>query len=300
MRAIQFKEHGAPEVLGFVELDLPSPGAGQVQVRVAAIGVNPADYKWRSGFNLRYYPLPLPHVPGYDVAGEVAALGEGVTSLKVGDRVAATVDSAYAEYVVAAEEACATLPAGVEFLQAAAIPCPALTGVEMVEEGIAPTSGQTVLVTGATGGVGRFAARAAQRLGARVIAAVRKDYFDEARALGFREVVDIRAPLPDGVRPDFVADTVGGPDVARLCRSLADDGRIVTVATTPIEGEGLSSQPAVFGYHADGARLAKILDDIAAGGITMPVARTLPLASAAEAHRLLEEGGVRGRVVLIP
>ena len=223
MKAVQFEEHGPPEVLKMVELDPPVAAPGQVQIRVAAIGVNPADYKWRNGFNLRYFPLSLPHVPGYDVAGTVAAVGDGVTAFSVGDRVFATVNGAYAEYAVADATHCGVIPDNVDDAQAAALPCPALTGVEMVEEGIAPTGDQTVLVTGATGGVGRFAAWAAKGLGCRVVVAVRDAYADEARALGFEEVIGFDGPLPD-LLFDHVADTVGGPAVGRLCRNLKPGG----------------------------------------------------------------------------
>jgi len=300
VKAIQFKEHGTPEVLKLVELEAPAAAAGQVQIRVEAVGLNPADYKWRSGFNLRYYPLPLPHVPGYDVAGTISAVGEGVVGFKIGDRILATVNGAYAEYAVADASAIAPIPDGADFVQAAALPCSSLTGVEMVEEGVAPSSGQTVLVTGATGGVGRFAAWAAKGLGCRVIMAVRESYMDEARKLGFGDVIVLGGPVPDGLRFDHIADTVGGPEVAHLARNLAPGGRFITVATTPIDPEGLPAEPKVFGYHPDGERLSRIINAIATGAITMPVARTLPLTEAAEAHRLLEEGGVRGRVVLLP
>ena len=299
MKAIQYDRHGPPEVMELVELAPPRPGAGQIQIRVAAAGVNPADYKWRNGFNLRYYPLPLPHVPGYDIAGEVSAIGDGVSGFKVGDRVAATVNGAYAEYAVADAASCALIPDGVDFTQAAALPCAALTGVQLVEEGVAPTAGQTVLVTGATGGVGRFAALAAMRLGARVIVAVRDEYADEARSLGVHEVISFDGALPENLSFDHVADTVGGAKVARLCGKLVPGGKIMTVATTPIEGAELPAEPRVFGYHADGKRLGHILNDIATGVMVMPVAKTLPLASAAKAHEAMEQGSIGGRIVLL-
>src|SRR3954469_23959414 len=129
MKAIRFDRHGAPDVLELVEIDTPQPGPGQVQIRVHAAGVNPADYKWRNGFNLRYMPLPLPHIPGYDVAGIVSGVGQGVTAFAPGDWVVATVNEAYAEVAVAEATACAKLPDQVDFVQAAALPCSALTGM---------------------------------------------------------------------------------------------------------------------------------------------------------------------------
>jgi NADPH2:quinone reductase len=298
MKAIRFDRHGAPDVLELVEIDAPQPAPGQVQVRVHAAGVNPADYKWRNGFNLRYMPLPLPHVPGYDVAGIVSGVGQGVTAFALGDRVVATVNEAYAEYAVAEATACAKLPDQVDFVQAAALPCSALTGMEMIEEGLCPSSGDTVLVTGATGGVGRFAAKAARDLGARVIVAVRPTYVDEVRKLGFEDVVTFDNELPDDLAFDHVADTVGGEAVARLCRRLKPGGRIITVATTPIAPEGLPTAPTVFGYHADGERLSRIVAAVGDGSMQMPVARTFPLAEAAAAQQCVEDGSNRGRVVI--
>ena len=299
MKAIQFERHGDPDVLQLVDLPTPEAGSGQVLIRIHAAGVNPADYKWRNGFNLRYYPLPLPHVPGYDVAGTVTTVGEGVTGFAVGDRVLATVNGAYAEYAVAQQDACAHIPDGVDFVQAAALPCPALTGMELVELAIRPTAGQTVLVTGATGGVGRFAAKAVKDLGATLVAAVRPAYVQEARDLGFDRVVPFGEPLPEDLRFDHVADTVGGDEVALMCRHLKPGGLIRTVATTPIDPAGLPAEPQVFGYQSDGERLSRIVAAVADGTMPMPVARTYPLVEAGAAQQCVEDGGARGRVVLV-
>jgi NADPH:quinone reductase-like Zn-dependent oxidoreductase len=271
-----------------------------VQLRVAAAGVNPADFKWRAGMLHQLSPLSFPHVVGYDVAGVVTAVGPGVTRFKPGDRIVATVRAGYAETAVAEESVCAPLPEAFDFVQAAALPCAALTGVQMVEDGVRPKSGETVLVTGATGGCGRFAVNAAVALGANVVAAVRPAYFDEARQLGARDVFSLDEGDGGRFSFDHVADTVGGPAVARLCRRTAPGGAIVTVSTTPIDGEGLPGPVKFFAYKPDGARLAKIVDSVARGAITMPVARRLPFSSAAEAHRLMEAGGLAGKIVLEP
>jgi NADPH:quinone reductase-like Zn-dependent oxidoreductase len=300
MRAVQFEEYGPAEVLHLVDVETPAAGPGQVQLRVAAAGVNPADFKWRAGLFQTMMPLTFPHVLGYDAAGTVTAVGPGVTRFKTGDRVVATVKSGYAEYAVTDEALCALLPEALDFAQGAALPCAALTGVQLVEQGICPEKGQTVLVTGATGSVGRFSVQAALALGAHVVAAVRPSYFDEARQLGANEVISIEDGDREGLAFDHVADTVGGPAVAKLCRHVAPGGVIATVATTPIDPEGLPTAPKFFGYNPNGARLARIVDDVASGVIPMPVARRLPLAEAAEAHRLMEAGGLRGKVILEP
>jgi NADPH:quinone reductase-like Zn-dependent oxidoreductase len=300
MRVIQFGQYGAPDVLQIAERDTPVPGAGQVQVRVKAAGLNPADVKWRDGLFRDLMPLTLPHVVGYDVAGIVTALGPDVTRFKMGDRIVASVQSGYADFAVADQKACTLLPASFDFVLAAALPCAALTGVQLIEDGIRPQPGQIVLVTGATGAVGRFAVKAARDLGARVVAAVRPAYAGEALALGAEQIVPLGEPANEDLLFDHVADTVGGPDVAGLCRHVKPGGLIRTVATTPIDPTGLPSQPAFFGFHPDGDRLARIVRDVASGVIAMPVARRLPLTEAAEAHRLFERGGVGGKIVLEP
>ena len=300
MRAMQFDSFGGPEVLYLAQIDAPMPAAGQIQIQVAATGVNPADCKWRQGMFRDRSPVRLPHVVGYDVAGMVSAVGPGVTGLQAKDCVVASVRAGYAEFAVANVAACARLPAGFDFVTAASLPCAALTGMQMIEDGVRPQKGQAVLITGATGAVGRFAVHAAAAMGARVIAAVRYPYFEEARQLGAHEVIELDGGRRQFNSFDHVADTVGGPSVAELCRHLAPGGSIITVSTTPIDATGLSAQPTFFAYRTEGARLAQILEEVAAGKMHMPIAKRLPLTSAAEAHRLMERGGLRGKIVLEP
>lgn len=300
MRAIQFDDYGPPSVLHLAEIDAPTAGHGQLQIRVAAAGVNPADFKWREGMFRNIHPVRLPHVVGYDVAGTVSALGSGVTSFKVGDRIVASVRFGYAEFAVAAASACAKVPDDFDLGLAAALPCAGLTGSQMIEEGVRPRKGQTVLITGATGAVGRLAVHAALGLGVRVVAAVRPSYFDAARQLGAQVVIPLEGDYTGNETFDHVADTVGGPAVANLCRHLVPGGSIITVSTTPIDPTGLPGTPTFFAYHPDGVRLEQIVKDVVSGTIAMPVAHRLPFASAAEAHRLMEAGGVGGKIILEP
>lgn len=300
MRAIQFDAYGPPEVLHVAEVERPVPGPGQLLLKVVAAGVNPADHKWRSGFLHFMMPLTFPHIVGYDVAGTVAALGPDVGGFRPGDRIVASVNAGYAEYAVADASACALLPADFPFDQAAAFPCPALTGVQVIERGMRPEKGQRVLITGATGGVGRFAVQAALGLGAHVTAAVRPAYFDLARAFGAHEVVSIEDDGNGGFRFDHAADTIGGPAATRWCRHVAPGGKILTVANAPLDEAVLASPVEFFTYRHDGARLARIVESVASGAMPMPVARRLPFEQAAEAHRLMEAGGIGGRIILAP
>jgi NADPH:quinone reductase-like Zn-dependent oxidoreductase len=303
MRAVQMSGYGGPEVLQLGERPTPEPGPGEVRVQAMAIGVNPADWKWRSGWFKDMIPFTFPHVPGYDVAGVVDAVGEGVSGLSRGDRVVTMtqphLQGAYAEYVVAAADATAKIPANLDFPTAAALPTPGLTGVQLIEEMIRPAAGQTVLVTGAVGGVGRFCVHAVKRAGARVVAAVRASQADEARAIGADEVIVLGQPYA-GAPFDAVADTVGGPDVAALCKHVKAGGAIGTVSTTPIDPAGLPSEPAFFAYHADAKRLGELAEVAAKGELPVPVGKRLPLAEAGQAQRLVEAGGTGGKVVLEP
>jgi NADPH:quinone reductase-like Zn-dependent oxidoreductase len=304
MRVIQMSGYGGPDVLQLGERETPEPGPGQVRVRVQAVGVNPADWKWRAGWFKDMIPFSFPHVPGYDAAGVVDAVGEGVSGFAKGDRVvtmtAPDKQGAYAELVVAAADATAKIPANLDFATAAALPTPGLTGVQLVEEMLKPKAGETVLVTGAVGGCGRFSLHAAKKLGARVVAAVRASAAAEARALGADEVITLDGGEWTGAPFDAVADTVGGPAVAKLCRHVKPGGLIGTVSTTPIDPAGLPSQPAFFAYHADAARLAELAEVAARGELPVPVATRLPFAEAGKAQQLVEAGGQGGKVVLEP
>jgi NADPH:quinone reductase-like Zn-dependent oxidoreductase len=303
MRAIRFDDYGPVEALHLAEVDKPVPGPGELLVRVAAAGVNPADGKWRQGMFKSFIPIALPHVPGYDIAGTVEAVGEDVAGWHVGDRVVGllgnTTHGGYAEFAAAEAHACARVPESLDLAVAAALPVAGLTGAQMIEEQIRPAAGETVLVTGAVGAVGRFIVHAALAEGAKVVAAVRPAQADEARSLGASEVIALDQEV-SGMTFDHVADTVGGPAVAKLCRQLRPGGRICTAATDPIDPEGLAAEPVFIFLYQDGARLQRIVDEIAAGGLPVPIARRMPLARAAEAQRLTAAGGLGGKIILEP
>lgn len=299
MRAIAFNRYGGPDVLEALDLLVPVPGPGEVLIAVRAVAVNPADGKWRAGLFREIAPVPFPHVPGYDVAG-IVEQGEGVPA---GARVAVMLDSftkgGYAEYATAKAAHVAILPDAMTFETAAAIPTAALTGLQMVERAADVQPKQRVLITGAVGAVGHVALHAARERGARIVAGVRADQAKEARALGADEIAIIGEDWSgDGF--DHVIDTLGGSDVARLCRHLAPGGRIVTAATRPIDPAGLPATPTFFGVTSDGTDLARLVFAVASGALTMPVARTLPLDRAAEAQAAVDAGGTGGKIVLLP
>jgi NADPH:quinone reductase-like Zn-dependent oxidoreductase len=301
MRVVRFDDYGPAEVLYLADVPTPTPGPGELLVRVAAAGVNPADGKWRDGMFKSFIPIGLPHVPGYDIAGTVEAVGDGVDGFRPGDRVTGllgnTTHGGYADYAVAEAHACARVPASLDLGIAAALPVAALTGVQMIEEQIKPARGESVLVTGAVGAVGRFIVHAALAKGAKVIAAVRPSQAEEARALGASEVIALDGDASNLIF-DLVADTVGGPAVTVLCRRLRPGGRICTAATDLIDPAGLAAEPVFIFLHQDGPRLQRIVEEVAAGAIPVPIARRLPLAAAAEAQTLTAAGGLGGKIIL--
>lgn len=307
MRVMQFDHYGPPDVFYTTEVARPKAGPNEVLIEMKSIGTNPADTYLRYGKYAQRGEVKFPRIVGLDGAGVVAAVGPGVTDFRVGDRVvASTKTGSYATYATAITKDCAKIPEGVDFDTAASLPCAALTGVQLVEDGLPKLkAGQTVMVTGATGSVGRFALYAARMKGAKVIAAVRTAYMDEARALGADSAISTDADLPAGFHVDYVADTIGGKVAAKLCQAVIPTGMIVTSVTAPngdagIDPAGLPVPPVHFTYHHDGKRLAQLVADVKAGKVSMPIAQRLPLKDAAEAHRLIEKGGSGGKIVLIP
>jgi NADPH:quinone reductase-like Zn-dependent oxidoreductase len=295
MKAVTIAGYGGPEVLTVATVPPPVPAEGERLVEVTAIGVNPADVKWRSGMFASFAPLRFPHVLGYDIAG---------TATDSGTRVAAMLDSfrhgGYARCVAVAADRLAPIPDALPFEIAAAIPTPALSGVQLIETQLDARAGQRVLITGAAGMVGRFAVHAARARGCEIVAAVRADRRDEAIALGAHHVVVLGEERWTGPAIDAVADTVGGAEVAELCASVRKPGRIVTVATTPIPAEQLHVEPRFCAVAPDTDRLARLLVSVAAAEVPVPIAARMKLEEAAEAHRRLEDGRVRGKVILLP
>lgn len=302
MKVVEFSRYGGPDVLEVADASLPCPGPRDVRIKVVAAGVNPADYKWRKGMFSEMAPISFPHILGYDVAGIIDALGDQVAEFQLGQRVVAMLDpfnkGGYAEYAVADAGAVAKVPDMLDLDRAAALPTPGLTGTQLISEHVRPSPGQTVLITGAVGAVGRFAMHQALQSGARVIAAVREDQLDTALELGAAHAIVLGAKT--SIAFDHVADTVGGEDVAALCCGLSATARIMTVATARISPDGLAATPTFVAVHADGAGLATTCQLVAEGVVAITPVQTMPLAQAAAAHRLLEAGSLRTKIVLHP
>ena len=302
MKAIVLHEYGPASNLKYEDFADPKPGAGEVLVRVQAASLNPIDWKLRSGAAKAIFPLSFPAVLGRDVAGTVRELGEGVENFAVGDRVFALSHATYAELCVVKAADLAKIPDGLEMTTAAAIPLVALTGDQLIRKAANLQPGQTILLTGAMGSVGRCALFAALEIGAHVIAGVRKHKMDEAMDLGAIAAIDINdnASIVALGALDGVADTVGGSIAAKLIAKVKPGGIFGTVVGPPTNA---ALHPTVKVNHImaspDAATIVHYAEAVRDGKLKLPIDRILPLAKAAEAQTAAEKGGI-GKVVLTP
>ncbi|KGM01594.1 quinone oxidoreductase family protein [Cellulomonas cellasea] len=328
VQTIQAGSAGGPEVLELVELPTPEPGPGQVRVRVAAAGVNFIDTYRRSGL----YPVPFPHVVGGEGAGTVEALGEGVTRIDLGDRVAwaSGAPGSYAEQVLLDTEHAVPVPAGVDLTTAAALLLQGMTAHYLVASTFPVTPGQDVLVHAAAGGVGLLLTQLAVARGARVIATVgAAEKEDLARGAGAAEVIrydlldDLATELPARVREltggagvHTVFDGVGRATFDASLASLRPLGGLALFGASsgpvpPLDPQRLNAagslfltRPTLAHYTATREELlwraGELLDAVASGTLDVRVGATFPLADAAAAHRALEGRTTTGKVLLVP
>ncbi|MEV0907324.1 NADP-dependent oxidoreductase [Streptomyces hokutonensis] len=296
MRAAVVTTFGGPEAVRVVETEIPEPGAGQVQIKVAAASLNPVDAGVRAGaFGGAGERLGL----GWDVAGTVDATGVA-GPWHVGDEVVALHYGAvkplgtHAEYVVVDADAVAKAPEGVDAVHAATLPLNALTAVQALDL-LELTPSQTLLVTGAAGAVGGFAIQLAAQRGVLVTGLARAGDEEFVRALGAAEFTSegVSAGSVDAV---LDAAVLGERALAWVRDGGAFAGVIPQAAPAPERGV----RTGAVEVSADGARLAELVALVEKGVLTLRVADTYPLADAAEAHARLAEGGVRGRLVLVP
>lgn len=322
MNAIIARQPGGPEVLAQVERNVPQPGPGEVVIRVASAGVNRPDILQRNGMPL---PPGVTDILGLEVSGTVAALGVGVDALAPGAPVMALLHGGgYAEYCVARAELCLPVPENLPLAQAAGVPEAAFTVWHNLYELGRLQPGETVLIHGAASGVGTFAIQCAQACGARVVAtAGGAEKVAALRQLGVWRAIDrhsedfvaVILEETQGHGVDVVLDNVGGDYVARNLSVLASGGRHVSLSFmqgAKIEldlqqvmrkGLILTSSTLRPKSDAEKARLAQciskhLLPLIAAGKIAPVVYQTVPLAQAADAHRILEANANIGKVLL--
>jgi len=300
MKAVVVHQYGGPEVLRFEEYPDPAPGPGEVLVRVAATSVNPIDYKRRAGLTKDFYPIQFPGLIGVDIAGTVVKVGSGVEGFSVGDRVFAMADNTYAELCVVKAAALAKVPKGLDLIQAAALPLVTTTGNQLLSAtGI--KAGQTVLVVGAAGNVGRSAVFTAKARGATVIAGVLKRQMDEAKAVGADQVfaTDDDTAIANFPPLDAVADTVGGRTAEKLIAKVKPGGVYASVVGLP---QNAAEYPSVKVVHVfskfDRQTLEFMAEAVRDGKLVIPISLKLPLSEAAEAQAAAEKGGI-GKVLLV-
>jgi NADPH:quinone reductase-like Zn-dependent oxidoreductase len=299
MRAIVVTGYGGVDKLEVRSVMEPNAGPGEVKVRVTASSVNPIDWKLRSGVYRQTRPLEFPAILGRDASGEVVAVGTGVSSIRVGEKVLGLVSHAYAEYVVDKEEAWAEMPASMDPVTAGALPLVTLTGTQLIEEAVRARSGEVVLVTGAVGSVGRCAVFAARALGARVFAGVRRSQEEQAAKLNVDVVaLDDDSAIARLPQLDSIADTVGGQTLQKLLAKLKSGGVIGSVLGEPPGAKERRFVVRAYGVHPDGRRLAELARNVAEGKLVIPIVKKFALVEIREAQTLAERGP-GGKVVLL-
>jgi NADPH:quinone reductase-like Zn-dependent oxidoreductase len=314
MKAFMWERYGPPEALRLAEVETPTPGTDEALVKVLGVSVNPAD--WHS---MRGKPLfsrltlgllrPKHHILGVDVAGQVEAVGGGVTRFKAGDEIYGNLLNhgygAFAEYVSAPVNFIALKPANVSFEQAAAVPMAGVTALQGLRHHGEIGAGQTVLINGASGGVGSFAVQIARSSASEVTGVTSTRNLDLVRSLGAEHVIDYRTTdfTRTGRRYDLILDTIGNRSVPDLRRALANGGKAAVT--------GFTSLGKLMGVSLRGGRdvaqveaqvttkdLELLSELIEAGKVRPQIDRRYPFAEIPAAIAYLEQGHAKGKVVV--
>lgn len=309
MRAITYSTYGTAEVLKLTERPAPERSRGRVLIRVAAAGVNPIDYRIRQGQMRWLLPGGFPRTPGFDVAGWVVE-ADPESGFAGGDRVLAFLDNVrgggYAEFAVASKDAVVSIPEHVDFHAAAGLPLAGSTVLQAFRGVVEAPDGGTVLVHGASGGVGSLAVQIAKAYGAKVTGVASGKRHEFVKDLGADSFIDYETTdfTRTGDRWDLVFDVAGNLAYGDARRAVAEGGAFVS---TEPSARGLLLQVATSCFRRK-ARVVlarpqhQILDELArmlgSGQIRVPIDEVFPLAAAGEAHRRLEKGGVQGKLVL--
>lgn len=305
MKAITYSEFGSADVLSLTEVPEPHIGPDVMLVKVKAASVNPVDYKIREGYLAGLIDGDFPITPGWDVSGVVVKPGLDTPEFAEGDEVFAyarkdsLIGGAFAEYIAVPVRTAAHKPAGISFEQAAALPLAGLTALQTVRRSRV-REGQIVLVHAAAGGVGSIAVQLARHAGARVVGTASPRNHDYIRSLGAEPisygddlVSQAKAIAPDGF--DVILDYVGGQAIDTAPALLAHGGTITSItdarARTELGGNYVWVRP-------DSAQLAELGQLVLDGIVRVEIAQTFPLEQAADAHRAVETGHVRGKVVV--
>jgi NADPH:quinone reductase-like Zn-dependent oxidoreductase len=310
MKAVRFHQYGGPEVLTVDDVPAPTPGTGEVRVRVAATTFNGVDANIRAGFMQEPMPLTLPHVPGLDVSGTVDEVGEGVELLQVGDRVVGFlpfgVDGASAEHVVAPADALAVAPTSIPLADAAALPIVGLTAWQALTEHARLQAGQRILVNGAGGAVGLYAVQLAKAIGAHVVATASARSAELVRTAGADEVVDHTAGDPVGAVTEPVdvllnLAPITPDEFSRLAGVVADGGVVVsTTVWMPAPTDEARGVRGIDLYvHSDADQLAELVARVDAGTLRVDVGERVTLDDVPDVHARAAAGTLTGKVVVV-
>lgn len=321
MLAMVIDRFGGPEQLHLAEIERPVAGPDQVVIRVAWAGVNPADWKAREGWLARYFDYKFPFVVGFDAVGTVAEVGPGVTQFAIGDHVVTASNQGlgergtYAEFVRSGIDRVALLPDGTPFDRAASLPTAGITAHEALFHVGRIAPGHKVLVNGGAGGTGSFAIRLAVATGARVAATCGPANLDYIRALGAECALDYRVgAIGEEVRRwagddlALVVDTVGQGTLLEAVEWVRPGGIVAPIGTliagepqydaTRAAARSVRVIPTIASFERQGAQLRALVEAFGRGEFDAIALDRKPLAAAGEAHRLIQAGHVRGKIVL--
>ncbi|HEX8236185.1 MAG TPA: NADP-dependent oxidoreductase [Abditibacteriaceae bacterium] len=307
MKAVVLEEYGGPEALLLQEVAQPSLARDELLIKVHNTAINALEWKLRKGMGETFgLELRLPFVLGSEFAGNVEAVGSDVLNFKVGDAVFGFVDvtrsGGYAEYVTAKPSEMALKPQNIDFVHAAAIPVGALTSWQALFDTANLQSGQTILVHGATGGVGSMAVQLAKAKGARVIGTASGRNEEFVRSLGADQFIDYSTTRFEDVAQDVdvVFDTIGGETQERSFQTLRKGGILVSIVTPPAEdlAARFGVRAAVVYAQPQGITLTEIVKLVEAGKLKAKVETVLPLSQVRQAHQLMKTGHKRGKIVL--
>jgi NADPH:quinone reductase-like Zn-dependent oxidoreductase len=301
MKAIVLHQYGGPGTLQYENFPDPALGAGEILVRIAATSINPIDLKIRSGAVKDLFPLEFPAILGLDLSGTVEKVGPGVEGFAYGDRVFAHAVRTYASHCVVNAGLLAKVPPEVDLIEAAALPTVTTTGAQLASLALKQGNGETILVAGAVGNVGRSAVCTAKELGATVIAGVLKRQTDEALAARADRVVALDDPddLKELPLVDAVADTIGGRVGDVLIDKVKPGGVFASVLGSPsTEPNHPEVEIKTMQVKPDPVTLLRMARAVVEGRLTIPLGPRFALKDAAKAHAAAETG-VAGKLLLV-
>ncbi|HET7118662.1 MAG TPA: NADP-dependent oxidoreductase [Hanamia sp.] len=306
MKAVRIHEFGGPEVLKYEEVPRPATAPDEVLIKVYASGVNPVDWKMRAGLAQSLFPIQLPFIPGWDVSGEIEEVGSDILNFRKGDEVYSRPDptrnGTYAEYVVVKANQVNSKPKSINHDKAAAVPLAGLTAWQGLFDFGQLKAGQKVLIHAAAGGVGAYAVQFAKWKGAYIIGTASEENIDFLYDLGANEVIDYKTEKFEnkvkGV--DLVFDLVGGDTQKRSLKVIRKGGRLITTMQPQNQEAAKLKDIHVEGFMAQSLpeELQQIADLIDSGKMKPVISQIFPLKEAAEAHRKIEGGHTRGKIVL--